>query len=58
MRPDHSFFSAIQDDTIGADVLGHDFGSQTVDRLPTIPVQTAADLGDVADSTFWEPFGL
>lgn len=40
----------------GKDVLGHDYGPQTVDQMPVVPPQTAADLGDVVDHTFWEPF--
>lgn len=42
----------------GKDVLGHDYGPQTVDQLPLVPAQTAADLGDVVDNSFWAPFSL
>lgn len=42
----------------GKDVLGHDYGPQLVDQLPLVPAQTAADLGDVVDNGFWEPFSL
>lgn len=42
--------------TTGQDVLGHDFGSQTVDQIPTIPSATYAALSDVADDGFWAPF--
>jgi type IV pilus assembly protein PilA len=44
--------------TTGKDVLGHDFGSQTVDQMPTVPPETYAQLADVADDGFWAPFGL
>jgi prepilin-type N-terminal cleavage/methylation domain-containing protein len=44
--------------TTGKDVLGHDFGPQTVDRMPTVPPETYAQLADVADDGFWAPFGL
>ena len=43
--------------TTGKDVLGHDFGSQTVDQIPIVPPQTYAQLADVADDGFWAPFG-
>ena len=43
--------------TTGKDVLGHDFGAQTVDQIPTVPPETYAQLADVADDGFWAPFG-
>jgi prepilin-type N-terminal cleavage/methylation domain-containing protein len=43
--------------TTGADVLGHVFGPQTVDQIPTVPPETYAQLADVADDGFWAPFG-
>jgi prepilin-type N-terminal cleavage/methylation domain-containing protein len=43
--------------TTGKDVLGHDFGAQTVDQIPTVPTATYATLSDVADTGFWAPFG-
>ena len=43
--------------TTGKDVLGHDFGSQTVDQIPIVPTETYAALADVADDGFWAPFG-
>jgi prepilin-type N-terminal cleavage/methylation domain-containing protein len=43
--------------TTGKDVLGHDFGAQTVDQIPIVPSQTYAALSDVADDGFWAPFG-
>src|SRR5437773_11705307 len=42
--------------TPGRDVLGHDFGSQTVDEIPTVPSETYAQPPDVADDGFWAPF--
>jgi prepilin-type N-terminal cleavage/methylation domain-containing protein len=42
--------------TTGKDVLGHDFGPQTVDQIPTVPSETYAQLADVADDGFWAPF--
>jgi prepilin-type N-terminal cleavage/methylation domain-containing protein len=42
--------------TTGRDVLGHDFGPQTVDRIPSVPSETYAQLADVADDGFWAPF--
>jgi prepilin-type N-terminal cleavage/methylation domain-containing protein len=40
----------------GKDVLGHDFGTQTVDQIPTVPSETYIALADVADDGFWAPF--
>jgi prepilin-type N-terminal cleavage/methylation domain-containing protein len=40
----------------GKDVLGHDFGTQTVDQIPTVPSETYVALADVADDGFWAPF--
>src|SRR6476620_11563382 len=42
--------------TTGRDVLGHDFGAQTVDQIPTVPSATYAQLADVADDGFWAPY--
>jgi prepilin-type N-terminal cleavage/methylation domain-containing protein len=42
--------------TTGQDVLGHDFGPQTVDQIPTVPPETYTQLADVADDGFWAPF--
>ena len=41
----------------GQDLFGDDFGSQTVDNLPTIPANAYATLSDVADTGFWSPYG-
>ena len=43
--------------TTGKDVLGHDYGTQTVDQIPIVPPETYAQLADVADDGFWAPFG-
>lgn len=40
----------------GEDVLGNDFGPQTVDETPIVPAATYFELSDVADNAFWEPF--
>ncbi len=42
--------------TTGKDLLGHDFGPQTVDQIPTVPSATYAQLADVADDGFWAPY--
>lgn len=42
----------------GEDALGNDFGPQTVDETPMVPLETFIELGDVADDAFWEPFDL
>ena len=42
--------------TTGKDLLGHDFGPQTVDQIPIVPPETYAQLADVADDGFWAPF--
>jgi prepilin-type N-terminal cleavage/methylation domain-containing protein len=40
----------------GADLLGHDFGNQTVDTIPKVPTASYDVLSDVADSTYWSPY--
>jgi len=40
----------------GQDLFGDDYGSQTVDTLPTIPAGAFAALSDVADTGFWSPY--
>jgi prepilin-type N-terminal cleavage/methylation domain-containing protein len=37
-------------------ILGHDYGPQTVDSLPTVPGATYTALSDVTDTTFWSPY--
>lgn len=41
----------------GQDLFGDDYGPQTVDSLPKVPAAAYATLSDVADTTFWSPFG-
>lgn len=40
----------------GEDLLGNEYGPQTVDEIPFVPVDTYWELGDVADDEFWEPY--
>jgi type II secretory pathway pseudopilin PulG len=41
----------------GKDILGNGYGPQTVDSLPKAPNSTWTSLSDVADTTFWSPYG-
>ncbi|CAN5645243.1 hypothetical protein BH18VER1_BH18VER1_05550 [soil metagenome] len=43
--------------TSGQDILGNDYGAQTVDTLPKVPSDTFDALSDVADATFFAPYG-
>ena len=43
--------------TTGQDIFGDDYGAQTVDSLPAAPAAAWAALSDVADTTFWSPYG-
>ena len=40
----------------GEDALGNEYGPQTVDEVPFVPIESYFELGDVADDDFWEPF--
>jgi len=40
----------------GQDILGHDYGVQTVDFEPKVPVDTWNALSDVANANFFSPF--
>ena len=42
--------------TTGKDILGADYGAQTVDILPKVPSTSKAALSDVTDTTFWSPY--
>jgi prepilin-type N-terminal cleavage/methylation domain-containing protein len=42
----------------GEDILGNEFGPQTVDEVPMVPYETFLELGDVVDDQFWDPFDL
>src|SRR5579862_5865170 len=41
----------------GADLFGDTYGPQTVDSLPAAPANAWTSLSDVADTTFWSPYG-
>jgi prepilin-type N-terminal cleavage/methylation domain-containing protein len=41
----------------GADLFGDAYGDQTVDSLPAAPANAWNSLSDVADTTFWSPYG-
>lgn len=41
----------------GKDILGDAYGPQTVDALPKAPAGAWAALSDVADTSFWSPYG-
>jgi prepilin-type N-terminal cleavage/methylation domain-containing protein len=51
----------IKKDTVlyntGQDLFGDDYGPQTVDSLPSAPANAWTSLSDVADTTFWSPYG-
>ena len=40
----------------GKDLFGHDYGSQKVDTIPSVPTATKSSLSDVTDYTFWSPY--
>jgi type II secretory pathway pseudopilin PulG len=40
----------------GKDILGADYGPQTVDLLPRVPTTSKDSLSDVTDATFWSPY--
>jgi len=39
------------------DLFGNDYGTQTVDTLPKVPAATWNTLSDVADTSFFSPYG-
>ena len=41
----------------GNDMFGNPYGQQTVDSLPKVPASAWATLSDVADISFWSPYG-
>src|SRR5947207_11446036 len=41
----------------GADIFNQPYGAQTVDTLPKVPSSTFDALSDVADTSFWSPYG-
>ena len=40
----------------GKDILGNNYGAQTVDILPKVPTATKTALSDVVDTAFWSPY--
>ena len=40
----------------GRDILGNDYGLQTVDSLPKVSQSTKDALSDVTDTAFWSPY--
>ena len=40
----------------GEDLLGNEYGPQTVDEMPFVPIETYYELGRVADDEFWDPY--
>lgn len=38
------------------DILGNDYGPQTVDTLPQVPPTSKDALSDVTDASFWSPY--
>ena len=43
--------------TTGKDIFGNTYSTQTVDSLPKVPTSTYNSLFDVADPSFWSPYG-
>jgi len=41
----------------GNDMFGDPYGAQTVDTLPKVPNSAWTSLSDVADDSFWSPYG-
>ncbi len=41
----------------GNDLFGNTYGSQTVDTLPSCPANAWNTLSDVADTSFFSPYG-
>ena len=41
----------------GNDLFGNSFGPQTVDTLPSCPANSWNTLSDVADTSFFSPYG-
>ncbi len=42
----------------GSDLLGHTYGPQTVDQVPSVPALSWNALSDVTDANFWSPYTL
>ena len=43
--------------TTAKDVLGNTYGAQAVDSLPKVSASSWTALSDVADASFWSPYG-
>ena len=43
--------------TTGKDLFGNTYGNQAVDTLPKVPTSSYNSLSDVADASFWSPYG-
>jgi prepilin-type N-terminal cleavage/methylation domain-containing protein len=41
----------------GQDMFGNDYGAQAVDTLPKLSASAWDSLSDVADTSFWSPYG-
>jgi prepilin-type N-terminal cleavage/methylation domain-containing protein len=41
----------------GQDLYGNDYGPQTVDTIPQVPIAALDVLSDVAGTGFWSPYG-
>ncbi len=50
LKKDTNLFATAQD------ILGNNYGPQTVDVLPQVPATSKNSLSDVTDSTFWSPY--
>src|SRR3954470_3199280 len=50
LKKDTNLFSS------GKDILGADYGAQTVDVLPQVPSTSKTALSDVTDAAFWSPY--
>jgi prepilin-type N-terminal cleavage/methylation domain-containing protein len=50
LKKDTNLFSS------GKDILGNDYGAQTVDILPQVPQSSKTSLSDVTDTAFWSPY--
>ncbi|HEY0369150.1 MAG TPA: type II secretion system protein [Chthoniobacterales bacterium] len=40
----------------GKDIFGNPYGTQIVDKLPSVPAPTKTALSDVTDTAFWSPY--
>ena len=40
----------------GKDLFGNSYGTQSVDKLPSVPQSAKDNLSDVTDASFWSPY--